>query len=456
MSVAKKNSAIVDTIVALATPPGRGGVGIIRVSGPLCSPIAYAILNKLPRPRYAEYLSFHDAEGDVMDIGIALYFPGPNSFTGDDVLELQAHGGPIVLDMILRRVLGLKARLAQPGEFSLRAFLNGKMDLAQAEAMADLINCSSEMAAKSAIRSLSGDFSEAIGHLLEQLIHLRVYVESAIDFPEEEVDFLADQQLVAQSRDLLSSIQHILAVAQQGCVLNEGMTVVILGQPNAGKSSLLNVLAGADRAIVTPIPGTTRDVLRENINIDGMPLHVIDTAGLRIGTDAVEEEGIRRAWREAKTADRILLMVDDVNGMGKEEAQFLQKLPSEVPVTLIRNKIDLTGRPAGISREQGFTSIAISAQKSIGIDDLRQQLKKSMGFIGETDGVFIARRRHLEAMNRAKQHIEQALDQLVTYQAGELMAEELRVAQAALNEITGEFDNEDLLGEIFTKFCIGK
>jgi len=451
-----------DTIVAIATPPGRGGIGIIRISGgDLVLDIARAILTKLPTPRYADYLAFYDQDHSLMDTGIALYFPAPHSFTGEHVLELQGHGGPVVLDLILQQALNLGARMARPGEFSLRAYLNNKLDLAQAEAIADLINSSTAVAARSAVRSMSGEFSQRINKLLEQLIYLRMYIEAAIDFPEEEVDFLADKKIVQQTQTLLDDIGQLTQSMRQGYLLNEGMTVVLLGRPNAGKSSLLNQLAGKDAAIVTPIAGTTRDALHEDILIDGMPLHVVDTAGLRDHVDVVEQEGIKRAWQQAAQADRVLWLIDDtqIDNTNNDVAftdTLLNPLPAHIPITLIRNKADLSGRAIGKSEEQGQPCVTLCAKTGLGIDALKQHLLATMGFSAETDNPIIARRRHLDAISRAKTAIEVGLEQLLNHRAGELMAEELRVAQNALNEITGDFDNEALLSRIFSSFCIGK
>jgi len=444
-----------DTIAALATPPGRGGVGIIRVSGSLVPSIAQVILGKLPQPRYAEYLPFFDSNETTIDVGIALYFPAPHSFTGEHVLELQGHGGPVVMDLLLRRVLSLGARIAQPGEFSQRAFLNDKLDLAQAEAIADLIDSSSETAARSAMQSLQGVFSQRIYNLLEQLIYIRMYVESSIDFPEEEIDFLADEKLVKLVKTLQSDFQTLLSQTEQGVLLNEGMTLVILGLPNAGKSSLLNFFSGRESAIVTNIPGTTRDVLREYINIDGLPVHLVDTAGIREQADVVEQEGIKRAWQEVSRANHILLLIDDETGISDDAQKLFSQLPSNVKTTLVFNKVDLSGREPGQFEFEGKTAFAISVKTGKGIDALKNHLKTSIGYQGG-DGVFLARRRHLDALNRAFAHVETGTQQFLENKAGELLAEDLRLAQIALNEITGDFDNEALLGRIFSSFCIGK
>jgi len=450
-----------DTIVAQATAPGRGGVGILRVSGPDCEAVAMAVLGKVPRLRYAEYLPFLDEQGQVLDQGIALLFKGPNSFTGEDVLELQGHGGPVVLDMLLRRILLLPGiRTARPGEFSERAFLNDKLDLAQAEAIADLIEATSEQAARSALHSLQGDFSRRINDLVEALIRLRIYVEAAIDFPEEEIDFLSDGKVAGDLYAVIERLAQVQQEARQGALLREGMKVVIAGRPNAGKSSLLNALAGRESAIVTEIAGTTRDVLREHIHIDGMPLHIIDTAGLRHTEDAVEKIGIERAWAEIAQADRVLFLVDGTTTQATDPRQiwpeFVERLPAHIGMTLVRNKADLTGEPLATSEEQGHPVYRISAKTGLGLDALRQHLKACMGYQGNVEGGFMARRRHLEAINHADEHLQLAREQLEVYAAGELVAEELRLAQEFLSEITGQFTSDDLLGRIFSSFCIGK
>ncbi|WP_049612224.1 tRNA uridine-5-carboxymethylaminomethyl(34) synthesis GTPase MnmE [Yersinia pekkanenii] len=450
-----------DTIVAQATPPGRGGVGILRVSGRAATAVAQAVLGKLPKPRYADYLPFKDTDGSTLDQGIALYFPGPNSFTGEDVLELQGHGGPVILDLLLKRILTLPGlRIARPGEFSERAFLNDKLDLAQAEAIADLIDASSEQAARSAVNSLQGAFSVRIHQLVEALTHLRIYVEAAIDFPDEEIDFLSDGKIEGQLNGVMADLEQVRTEARQGSLLREGMKVVIAGRPNAGKSSLLNALAGREAAIVTDIAGTTRDVLREHIHIDGMPLHIIDTAGLREASDEVERIGIERAWNEIEQADRVLFMVDGTTTDATEPAaiwpEFMARLPSTLPITVVRNKADITGETLGLTEVNGHSLIRLSARTGDGIDLLRNHLKQSMGFTSNTEGGFLARRRHLQALETAAQHLVQGHEQLVSAYAGELLAEELRLAQQSLSEITGEFSSDDLLGRIFSSFCIGK
>ncbi|HQD56647.1 MAG TPA: tRNA uridine-5-carboxymethylaminomethyl(34) synthesis GTPase MnmE [Candidatus Competibacteraceae bacterium] len=445
-----------DTIAAVATPPGRGGIGVVRVSGPGCVAIANAVCGATPLPRQALLRRFRARDGSVLDHGLALYFPAPHSFTGEDVLELQGHGGPVVMDLLLARVCELGARPARPGEFSERAFLNDKLDLAQAEAIADLIASDTAAAARAALRSLQGEFSTQVKNLVEGLIELRLYVEAAIDFPEEEIDFLADGVVAARLSTLREALSALQTVANQGRLLRDGMTVVIAGRPNAGKSSLLNRLAGREAAIVTAIPGTTRDVLREQISIDGMPLHVIDTAGLRDSDDLVEQEGIRRAWAEIAAANCILMVVDDGLGLSPEEEALRERLPLETPVTVIRNKIDLSGRSPIVQESEWGTEILLSAKTEVGLELLREHLKACMGYHSSEEGVFMARRRHLDALEQATSALERAAYQLEVVHAGELVAEELREAQNALGEITGEFTSEDLLTRIFASFCIGK
>ncbi|AGV11459.1 TPA: tRNA uridine-5-carboxymethylaminomethyl(34) synthesis GTPase MnmE [Haemophilus influenzae] len=450
-----------ETIVAQATAPGRGGIGILRVSGPLATEVAQAILGKCPKPRMADYLPFKDADGTILDQGIALYFKSPNSFTGEDVLELQGHGGQVVLDLLLKRILQIDGiRLARPGEFSEQAFLNDKLDLAQAEAIADLIDATSEQAARSALKSLQGEFSKKVNELVDSVIYLRTYVEASIDFPDEEIDFLADGKIEANLRGIINQLEDVRAEAKQGSILREGMKVVIAGRPNAGKSSLLNALAGREAAIVTDIAGTTRDVLREHIHIDGMPLHIIDTAGLRDATDEVERIGISRAWTEIEQADRIILMLDSSDpesvDLTKVRSEFLAKLPSTLPVTIVRNKIDLNGEQASESEEGGYQIISLSAQTHDGVKLLREHLKQAMGFQTGIEGGFLARRRHLDALDKAAEHLQIGLVQLTEFHAGELLAEELRLVQSYLSEITGQFTSDDLLGSIFSSFCIGK
>ncbi|MFZ3155061.1 tRNA uridine-5-carboxymethylaminomethyl(34) synthesis GTPase MnmE [Pseudomonas sp.] len=450
-----------ETIAAVATAQGRGGVGIVRVSGPLAGTLAQAICQRELQPRYAHYGPFFADAEQVLDEGLALYFPGPNSFTGEDVLELQGHGGPVVLDLLLRRCVQLGARLARPGEFSERAFLNDKLDLAQAEAIADLIEASSEQAARNALRSLQGEFSRRVHGLTERLISLRIYVEAAIDFPEEEIDFLADGHVLSLLDGVRADLAGVLREAGQGALLRDGMTVVIAGRPNAGKSSLLNALAGREAAIVTEIAGTTRDVLREHIHIDGMPLHVVDTAGLRDTEDQVEKIGVERALKAIGEADRILLVVDATAPEADDPfalwPEFLDQRPDPAKVTLIRNKADLSGESVLLEVcNDGHITISLSAKSTEGLDLLREHLKACMGYEQTSESSFSARRRHLEALRQAATHLEHGHAQLTLAGAGELLAEDLRMAQQALGEITGAFSSDDLLGRIFSSFCIGK
>lgn len=448
-----------DTIVAVATPPGRGGIGVIRISGPAACDIAQTVLGHLPKPRYAEYCRFYDEDQLALDQGLALYFPNPHSFTGEDVIELHAHGGPVLLDQIVQRILRLGARLARPGEFSERAFLNEKLDLAQAEAIADLIDAASKQAARAALRSLQGEFSARIHVLVEQLITLRTYVEAAIDFAEEEIDFLSEKHITEKLTEILQEIHRVQASAKQGVLLREGMTVVIAGRPNAGKSSLLNALSGREAAIVTEVPGTTRDVLREQIAIDGLPLHIIDTAGLRQSDDIIEQEGIRRAIAEIKKADQILLVVDSTATQCDLTAIKNEFFPDSIMndrLTILRNKCDLSGEQPAIKQENGMTVITFSAKTGLGMDLLCNHLKTCIGYSEDFTGSFSARRRHLDSLARAEQALLTGKMQLESYRAGELFAEELRIAQIALCEITGEFTSDDLLGKIFSSFCVGK
>lgn len=448
-----------DTIAAIATAPGRGGVGILRVSGPKARQVAETLVKQPLQPRHAHYCAFHSSAGEVLDQGIALFFPGPNSFTGEDVLELQGHGGPVILDLLLREITRLGIRLARPGEFSERAFLNDKLDLAQAEAIADLIDATTEQAARNALHSLQGAFSARIHELVEALIRLRIYVEAAIDFPEEEIDFLSDGHVAREFEQIEERLAAVFREARQGALVRDGMRVVIAGRPNAGKSSLLNALSGRESAIVTSIEGTTRDVLREHIHIDGMPLHIIDTAGLRDSPDEVEQIGIQRAWEEIRQADRILLLVDarstDEQRPEVLWPEFVAQLPDPAKLTLIRNKVDLTQEFAGFLNSTGNV-LGISAVTGAGMDTLKQHLKDIMGYQQTGESGFTARRRHLDALERAQDYLRAGKAQLHGYAAGELLAEDLRQAQNALSEITGEFSPDDLLGRIFSSFCIGK
>jgi tRNA modification GTPase len=446
-----------DTIVAAATPPGRGGIGIVRISGPRTPEFTNAFLGELPKPRFATFRRFLDGKQEAIDAGLALYFPAPYSYTGEHMLELQGHGGPLVVDALIARAVELGARRALPGEFTQRAFLNDKLDLTQAEAIADLIEAGSRQAARAAMRSLQGEFSVMVKGLTEAVIELRTYVEAAIDFPEEEIDFLADRALAERLQAVRDLFEVMEQSARQGRLLREGMTVVIAGRPNAGKSSLLNRLAGYDAAIVTPMPGTTRDVLRERIDIDGMPLHVLDTAGLRTALDMVEEEGIRRAQAEMLRADRVLFVIDaqqDPTATAYQEERT--RLPPDVAVTLVFNKCDIAVGVPVADTGAGPPRLTLSAHTGQGIETLRAHLKSCMGYHALDGGTVSARARHLEALARARAHVEEAARQLSDRRAGELVAEDLRAAQQDLGEITGEFTTEDLLGRIFSGFCVGK
>jgi len=462
-----------DTIAAIATAPGRGSVGIIRVSGPKAQELAKHITQQDLSPRYAQLTDFYHPDTDtVIDQGLALFFPNPHSFTGEDVLELQGHGGPVVLDQLLSAITAIdNIRIAKPGEFSERAFLNDKLDLAQAEAISDLINATSEQAARNAIKSLQGVFSEKIHDLVDKITKIRIYIEAAIDFPEEEIDFLNDQTLFKGLEDIQRALEAIFLEAKQGVLVREGMSIVIAGRPNAGKSSLLNALAGKDSAIVTDIEGTTRDILREEIHLDGMPLHIIDTAGLREGGDEVEKIGMKRAWDEISKADRILLLIDAnkvdlTKSLDELFPQFGQNGEDHYidysRVTILYNKIDLTDKKTDlVAQQQEFEhlndipSIAISAKTALGLQVLKDHLKSCMGYQQATEGSFTARRRHLDSLSKTSESIQLAIEQL-SVGAGELVAEDLRQSQQYLGEITGEVSADDLLGKIFSSFCIGK
>lgn len=447
------------TIAAIATAPGRGGVGIVRVSGDKAAVIAARLLGSTPAPRYAHYGPFRDSHGNVLDHGIALFFPNPHSFTGEDVLELQGHGGPVVLDMILQAVLTCGAQHARPGEFTERAYLNDKIDLTQAEAIADLIEASSTEAARQAMNSLQGAFSQEIHQLVEALIHLRMYVEAAIDFPEEEVDFLSDGRIATDLQAILARLDSVFQTARQGVVMREGMKVVIAGRPNAGKSSLLNALAEREIAIVTDIAGTTRDVLKEHIHIDGIPLHIFDTAGLRDSDDPVEQIGIGRAWQHIDNADRILLLVDVTDpsqiAVQAHWQQFFRE-PYRSKLTLVFNKCDQLDREFDPSTLGDLPILLISAKTGQGLRALKDHLKQNLALSGTLEGGFSARRRHLQALEQARAYLQAGQIQLSDYAAGELLAEDLRRAQDCLSEITGDFTPDDLLGRIFSDFCIGK
>jgi tRNA modification GTPase len=443
-----------DTIAAIATASGAGGIGVIRISGPHARAIARALTGKNPKPRFVHFAAFRDANGGALDRGLALFFSAPRSFTGEDVLELHAHGSPVVLDLLLRRACALGARQARPGEFSERAFLNGKLDLAQAEAIADLIASGSEAAARAALRSLEGDFSRAVRVLLEALVRLRAWLEAALDFPEEEIDFLSAPQLTDELTALRTQTDDLLAAARRGVVLRDGLHVVIVGRPNAGKSSLLNALAQSERAIVTEIPGTTRDVLRESVNLDGIALTLVDTAGLRDSHDIVEREGMRRARAELERADVAILVTDSAHA--EIDQALLVECAAGATRLIVHNKIDLVGEPARIERRDGArVHIWLCAQTGAGLDLLRAELRRLAGLGESTQGAFSARARHVHALEIVAQHLSGAAAQLAT-RVGELAAEELRQAQQALAEITGEFSSDDLLGQIFSTFCIGK
>ena len=444
-----------DTIAAVATAPGFGGIGVVRVSGGLVKKIAQKIVKQTLNPRKATYLAFYQ-EKEVLDKGIALYFPAPHSYTGEDVLELQGHGGPVVLDRILSAVLKLGARLAKAGEFTERAYLNDKMDLSQAEAIIDLINSSTEQAAKAAINSMQGEFSSAIHKLVEKLIQLRIFIEAALDFSDEEIDFLQEQQIQKQTQTLETSIQKILSTAHQGHLLQEGLSVAIAGKPNAGKSSLLNCFVGKEIAIVTEIAGTTRDVMREQINIDGMPVNILDTAGIRESEDLIEQEGIKRAFKAFETADLILVLLDVKDKGTAVEAEIVDPLPKNIKTITVYNKIDKAENSPKIEKTENGTQVWISAKQKQGIEALKQEIKKLVGYQQTAEGTFIARRRHITALEEAKEFIAMAVNELNIGSYAELAAENLLQAQNALNTITGEFSNDDLLGRIFEGFCIGK
>jgi len=444
-----------DTIAAIVTPPGSGGVGIVRISGPGTPAVAISILGTLPTPRYATLSSFSSIDGEILDQGIAIYFPGPRSFTGEDVVEFQGHGGPVVLDNLLKQTIELGCRVARPGEFSERSFLNGKMDLLQAEAIADLIECSTSTAIKLANRTIRGEFSKKLNVLNNRITNLRVDIEAGVDFPEDDVYIVSKDPIFKKIKLILKNFEEVTESAHQGQLLRDGMTVVIAGKPNAGKSSVLNALAGYDAAIVTHVPGTTRDILRERIHIDGLPLHIVDTAGIRKSSDVVELEGISRARQQFGLADRILWVFDDQENF-EDGIKDRFSLPSGVPITFVRNKIDLTGTPPGLKETQLGPEVAVAAIRGDGMDQLREHIKDSAGYKGPMEGEFMARRRHLEALDRSAFHIQQGQRLFADEQPLELLAEELRLAQNALSEITGEFLPDDLLNKIFSEFCIGK
>lgn len=442
-----------DTIAAIATAAGAGGIGIVRVSGPAAASLAEHILGHCPAPRQAAYLDFMAEDRSLIDRGIAIYYPNPHSYTGEDVLELQGHGGTALMQLLLARCIELGARQAMPGEFTRRAYLNDKMDLAQAEAVADVINAATAEAAKSAVKSLSGEFSQQVNRLLLALINLRMYVEACLDFPEEEIDFITEGRVAQKLASLHEEMRLVFARAKQGSLLREGINVVLIGQPNVGKSSLLNQLAGEEVAIVTPIAGTTRDTIKSTIQINGVPLHIIDTAGLRDTEDEVEKFGIARTWRAAETASIALLLVDAGHGITEVEKSILDGLPQEIPKIWVHNKIDVSNEMPANRALEGSAHIFLSAKTGAGIDLLRLELLKLAGYENHAEGVFMARTRHLEALNTVQKHLQLAEEQLAS---AELIAEELKLAQDALSSITGEFTPDDLLGEIFSKFCIGK
>ncbi|MFM9913251.1 MAG: tRNA uridine-5-carboxymethylaminomethyl(34) synthesis GTPase MnmE [Methylophilaceae bacterium] len=446
-------SALKDTIAAVATAPGRGGIGVVRVSGGLAASIAHTVLGAVPPPRHASFKDFLDADGSLIDQGIALYFPNPNSYTGEDVLEFQGHGGSAVLQRLLQRCLSLGARIANPGEFTQRAWLNNKLDLAQAEAVADLIEASTAEAAQSAVRSLAGVFSQHIQALRQRLIDLRLYIEACLDFPEEDIDFISQGRVAEKLEAISKELNAVFAGASQGKILREGLHVVLIGQPNVGKSSLLNQLSGEDLAIVTAIAGTTRDTLKSSIHISGVPLHIIDTAGLRETEDEVESHGISRTWKALETASITLLMLDARLGVQAQDQAILDKLPQGLLLLQIFNKCDLIQESPKKAELNGVTTIHLSAKTGEGLPLLRDHLLQVAGWQAGTEGAFAARERHLQALSEVQACLERASNKM---QQAELIAEELRLAQEALNCITGEFTNDDLLGEIFSRFCIGK
>ncbi len=438
-----------DTIVAAATPPGTGGIGIVRISGDQAERIARAMLGSLPEPRTATYRNFRDAGGERVDAGLALYFPAPASFTGEPVLELHGHGGQLVVSLVVDAAVGLGARPAEPGEFSRRAFLNDKLDLVQVEAIADLIGSGTAQAARAALRSLSGRFSKSVDALAEQLLRLRMHVEAAIDFPEEEIDFLSDERLLERVDECVRAFDVLQDSVRQGRVLRDGYQVVIVGKPNAGKSSLLNLLSGQDAAIVTEVAGTTRDILRERIDVDGLAVELVDTAGLRNDPDRIEKEGIRRARKALQNADAVLWIQDASN---PDHGQIDEELPVDIPITIVRNKIDLTGEDASIRGD----TVSLSAKTGEGFDGLRRRIRELAGYEDRGEGAFTARRRHLVALRESRAHFDAGRDALRGSAAGELFAEELRLSQQALGEITGAVTSDELLGWIFSEFCIGK
>ena len=442
-----------DTIAAIATAPGRGGIGVVRISGPNLSNLVARLGGKAQQARFAQFARFRDGSGGLIDEGLLLYFPAPHSFTGEDVIELQGHGGPVVMQLLLARCVELGARLAEPGEFTRRAFLNGKLDLAQAESVADLIEASTAAAARSAVRSLTGSFSKEVHGLRDRLVDLRMLVEATLDFPDEDVDFLVEARAFERVEAIAGELSAILDRARQGSLLRSGLHVVLVGRPNVGKSSLLNSLAGIDRAIVTDIAGTTRDALRETIQIEGIPLHITDTAGLRDTTDEVEKIGIARTWQEIERADVVVRLVDVRAGLTEADAAIDARLPAGVERITVFNKVDLLGRQPERTEDAAGVSLYLSAKADQGVELLRAELLRVAGWHRHGEDVILARERHLIALREALARVEAALD---ARHALELMAEELRLAQEAVNEITGEFTPDDLLGVIFSRFCIGK
>ena len=442
-----------DTIAAVATPPGRGGIGIVRVSGPASRAVARAIAGEEPQPRHARFARFLDAEGALIDEGIALFFPAPHSYTGEDVLELQGHGGPYVMHCLLQRCIALGARLAEPGEFTRRAFLNDRMDLAQAEGVADLIDASSVEAARSAVRSMAGEFSRRIRAIADGLTELRAHVEACIDFPEEEIEPEDRRMQAARLDALLTATQALLEVARQGLVLREGLTVALVGRPNVGKSSLLNRLAGEDLAIVTPIPGTTRDHVRATIELQGVAIHLIDTAGLRETRDEVERLGVERTWQALEGAGAAMFITEAGRGAPAEDDAILARLPDAIRIARVENKIDLAGIEPSAGRTGDVTTLRVSAKSGAGLEALKAWLLETAGWRPHGEGVFMARARHVAALQSATESLQAATNHS---QAFELMAEDLRLAQGALAAITGTVTADALLGEIFARFCIGK
>ena len=447
------NTNVVETIAAIATAAGAGGIGIVRVSGPASRLIALGILGQCPTPRHAAYLDFNLEDGTLIDRGIAIFYSNPHSYTGEDVLELQAHGGTALMQILLARCIELGARQAEPGEFTRRAYLNDKLDLAQAEAVADVISAATVEAAKSAVRSLSGEFSKHINALLLKLIDLRMFVEACLDFPEEEIDFITQGRVAEKLETIMVELMAVFSKAKQGSLLREGIVVVLVGQPNVGKSSLMNQLAGEDVAIVTSVAGTTRDTIKNAIQINGVPLHIIDTAGLRETDDEVEKFGIERTWRATETANIALLLVDAAHGIGEQEKTILARLPQEIRKIWVHNKIDVGNTKPSCQQIDGATHIYLSAKTGDGLALLKNQLLALAGYQSNSEGIFMARARHLQALAEVDAHLNSAKRQM---SSAELLAEELRLAQDDLASITGEFTPDDLLGEIFSKFCIGK